>query len=199
MDSTLAEAKASFAHGDFEKAVLGFRAVTDQVPDCLEAILGLGFALHACDRADEAIAVFREGLILCPNHAELHFGLGLSLMTAGDEYRAIREFKRTLELVPHHRLCPAMLMKALRIHTNYLLKEGNFIWAEQMIDDQLALDEHDPDALAQMVQLKNRLAEYDEAKRYFRVLNENKPDYPGIHDLAKTLGLIKHRERGWLY
>jgi hypothetical protein len=68
-----------------------------------------------------------------------------------------------------------------------------------MIEDQLALNEHAPDALAQMIQLKNRLSEYDEAKRLFRLLNETKPDYPGIYDLAKMLGLVKHRERGWLY
>ncbi len=199
MVTHLAQAKDLFHHGDFAKAVLSFRQAHIEAPDSIEAILGLGFALHASDRANEAIVVFQQGINHCPNHAELHFGYGLSLMTTGDEYRAIREFKRTLELEPKHPLCPALLMKALRIHTDHLLKEGNFVWAEQMIESQLSLDEHSPDALAQLIQLKNRLAEYDEAKRLFRVLNESKPDYPGIQDLAKVLGLIRHRERGWLY
>ncbi|MFM9872613.1 MAG: tetratricopeptide repeat protein [Fimbriimonadaceae bacterium] len=199
MQSKLADAKQTFLAGKFEEAITAFRSVLDEQPACTEAFLGLGFALHADGRATEAIEVFQAGLNRCPNHPELHFGYGLALMTISDEYRAVREFKRTLELEPAHKLCPALLKKALRIHTDHLLEEGNFIWAEQMIEDQLALDEHSPDALAQMIKLKNKLSEYDEAKRLFRILNEKKPDYPGIYDLAKVLGIMKHRERGWLY
>lgn len=199
MENSLADAKTLFLNGKYEESIVAFHKVLEKFPACIDGILGLGFALHAANRAPDSIEVFQNGLNRSPNHPELHFGYGLALMTIGDEYRAIREFKRTLELESDHLLCKGLLMKALRIHTDQLLSEGNFIWAEQMIESQLELDEHSPDALAQLIQLKNKLSEYDEAKRLFRVLNEKKPDYPGMYDLAQTLGLVKHRERGWLY
>lgn len=197
--SCLVEGKRLFQVGDYSMAIDKFEKAIEESANKVDSYLGLGFALHAIGKSSQAVCAFREGLAINPNVAELHFGHGLALMESGDPYRAIREFKRTLELSPQHPLCRQMLRKALQLHTKELLASGNVNWAEQMIQDQLELDEHCCDALAQMIELKNMMSEYGEARRLFRQLNETKPDHPAIPDLAKLLGLIKHRERGWLY
>lgn len=195
----LDEGKRHFGDGQFALAAESFRAATESAPQSLEPWLGLGFALHAAGEYRQALCAFEEALAIKPDQPELQFGHGLALMESGDAYRAIRALKRCLELEPEHATCRDMLKKALVIHTKELFEQKNYVWAEQMIQDQLDLDEHDPDALAQMVELKTQLAEYDEAKRLFRNLAEHKPDYPGLVDLADKLGLRKQRERGWLY
>lgn len=201
MDATqhIAQGKHFLNARQFRPAVESFRAAVDLAPRSVEPLMGLGFALHASGNPGAALCAFQEALTINPNQAELHFGHGLALMETGDPYRAIREFKRTLELAPEHRVCRDMLKKALVLHTKELFEQKNFVWAEQMIQDQLELDEHDPDALAQMVDLKFRMTEYEEAKRLFRDLAEHKPDYPGLVELADKLGLRRQKERGWLY
>lgn len=197
--SLLDQGKTYFQNHQFDQATEAFHKVLKLDPNNTEAILGLGFALHACNRPDQARKAFEDGLRLSFNQPELHFGHGLALMETGDAYRAINEFKRTLELNPKHPLATKMLQKALQIHTKELMVAGNFNWAEQAIQNQLDLDPHCSDALAQLTEFKHKMAEYEEAKRHFRILTESKPDHPAIPDLAKLLGLIKHRERGWLY
>lgn len=193
------QGKELFQSQQFDQAVEKFRCSLEHDPNNTEAILGLGFALHATNQPEQARKVFEDGLKLSFNQPELHFGHGLALMETGDPYRAINEFKRTLELNPNHPLATKMLQKALQIHTRELMAAGNFNWAEQAIQNQLELDPHCSDALAQLTEFKHKMAEYEDAKRHFRILTESKPDHPAIPDLAKLLGLIKHRERGWLY
>lgn len=197
--SLLDQGKTYFQNHQFDQATEAFHEVLKLDPNNAEAILGLGFALHASNRPDQARKAFEDGLRISFNQPELHFGHGLSLMETGDAFRAINEFKRTLELNPKHPLAIKMLQKALQIHTKELMAAGNFNWAEQAIQNQLELDPHCSDALAQLTEFKHKMAEYEEANRHFRILTESKPDHPAIPDLAKLLGLIKHRERGWLY
>ena len=197
--SCLVEGKQLFQAGNYSEAITKFEKAIEESSNKVDSYLGLGFALHAVGEPEKAVNAFQEGLSIDPNIAELHFGHGLALMESGDPYRAIRELKRTLELAPEHPLCGKMLQKALQLHTQNLLKSGNFTWAEKMIKDQLDLDEHCPDALALLIELKNMVSEYGEARRLFRQLNETKPDHPALPDLAMKLGLVKHRERGWLY
>ncbi|ARU42293.1 hypothetical protein CCB80_14525 [Armatimonadetes bacterium Uphvl-Ar1] len=200
MSSQLLErGKSLFKSNQFSEAATAFQQVVEIDPSNTEAIIGLAFALHATSQSAEALQVFEKGIKLSFNQPELHFGHGLALMETGDPYRAINEFKRTLELNPNHPLATKMLQKALQIHTRELMAAGNFNWAEQAIQNQLELDPHCSDALAQLTEFKHKMAEYEEAKRHFRILTESKPDHPAIPDLAKLLGLIKHRERGWLY
>ncbi|MBA4292112.1 hypothetical protein C0431_04000 [bacterium] len=197
--SLLDQGKKLFQSQQFDQAIEKFRHAHEIDPSNTEAILGLGFALHATNQPEQARRAFEDGLKLSFNQPELHFGHGLTLMETNDPFRAINEFKRTLELNPNHPLAPKMLQKALQIHTRELMAAGNFNWAEQAIQNQLELDPHCSDALAQLTEFKHKMAEYEDAKRHFRILTESKPDHPAIPDLAKLLGLIKHRERGWLY
>lgn len=200
MSATLIiQGKDYFQTQQFDQAVEAFRQAVDAEPSNTEAILGLAFALHASNQPEKALEVFKDGLKLSFDQPELHFGHGLALMETGDPFRAINEFKRTLELNPNHPIATQMLQKALRIHTKDLMATGNLNWVEQSIQDQLTIDPHCSDALAQLAEFKHRMAEYDEAKRLFQSLVDAKPDHPAIPDLARLLGLIKHRERGWLY
>jgi tetratricopeptide (TPR) repeat protein len=198
MTTSLDHAKSLLFNGQFDLAINAFRDSLNQQP-CLDAHIGLGFALHAAKRTREACAAFESGLRDFPDQAELHFGHGIALADLGDDYRAIEELKRGLELNPQHPQATLALKLALQRHTKELLTAKNFVWVESLIEHQLRLDPKCADALAQKAEWQHQMGEYEQAKRTFRTLAESKPDHPALADLAKKHGLEKQRERGWLY
>ena len=190
------EGKKQFQLGNYELAVAHFESALNHGESCMEAHMGMGFSFHALGRSHQAIDSFNKSIAIDPNFAETHFGLGLALMAADDPYRAIREFKATLKLNPHHPLCLKMLQKALQLHTKDLLTEKNVLWAEQCIKDQLEIDEHCLDALAQLIELKFQMAEYGEARRHFLYLRETRPDHPALFELAEMIGIDQEKRSG---
>jgi tetratricopeptide (TPR) repeat protein len=61
---------------------------------------GLGIALAALGRREEAVAAFREGLALQPQRPSLHYHLALALSDAGEGGAAQGEFVEALRLAP---------------------------------------------------------------------------------------------------
>ncbi len=195
----LCQAKTSYLHGNYDEAIALFQKLVSGPDPKAEAFRGLGFALHAVGKPAEALRVFERGLVVKRGDAELHFGRAVALQSLGESLKAIQEFEEVLKLNPNHVTAKKYLQTALAQHTRDLFKQGNFIWAEEMINRQLENDPKCADALALSVEFNVQMANYEDAKRNFRVLSESKPDHPAIADLAVKLGLVQHRERGWLY
>jgi len=195
----LNQAKTSYLKGQFDEAIPLFQKLVAGPNPKPEAFRGLGFSLHATGKPGEAAKVFDRGIQVSRDDAELHFGKAVALQSLGESLKAIQEFETVLKLNPNHTTAKKYLQTALAQHTKELFAQGNFIWAEEMINRQLENDPKCADALALSVEFNVQMSNYDDAKRNFRVLSESKPDHPAIADLAMKLGLVKHRERGWLY
>lgn len=195
----LNQAKIAYLKGQFEEAVPLFQKLVSAANPNPEAFRGLGFSLHAIGKPSEAAKVFDRGLQLSRDDAELHFGKAVALQSIGESLKAIHEFELVLKLNPNHTTAKKYLQTALAQHTKELFAQGNFIWAEEMINRQLENDPKCADALALSIEFDVQMSNYEAAKHNFRILSESKPDHPAINDLAMKLGLVKHRERGWLY
>lgn len=77
--------------GDASQAERSFRAVLAARPAAVPAQVGLGRALTALQRHEEALKVLDATLAAAPDDVEAHVAHGLVLSLAGDEERAIAE------------------------------------------------------------------------------------------------------------
>ncbi len=85
---------------DYPGAIGIFRQIIDEYPLETEAYNNLGLLLYGEERADEAIAVLRQGLAVDGESKDLYNALGLCLSGSGRSAEAIAADRRYVELVP---------------------------------------------------------------------------------------------------
>lgn len=199
MSETQNAAQAAYRAGDYRRSAALFREAVEATPTSPSAWLGLGFALYACRQASEAVEAFRESLILSGGTVEGHFGLAMALCAVGDDIGAAKELEATLTLQSDHaaarRGLGSTLVRAARKH----LADGQLPICEGLLTKAYAHDRHNSDVILALVDYYRRVKMYDEATAVVRQAMEDVPHLPGIHDLAAEFGLVKKRERGWLY
>jgi tetratricopeptide (TPR) repeat protein len=80
-------------------------AISDQTPEVKRKFarphVGLGNALARCGQTDQAIAEYRNALVLCPTDILALSGLGNTLARLGRLDEAIVQYRRALEIDPH--------------------------------------------------------------------------------------------------
>jgi cytochrome c-type biogenesis protein CcmH len=100
-DELLRQARAFDDAGRFADAVTAYRAVLEERPQDLAAVLSLGFALIRDDRPEEAVPLMEAVLAADPEHPEALLMLGTAEHVLGDD-RADTTLRRFLELAPEH-------------------------------------------------------------------------------------------------
>jgi tetratricopeptide (TPR) repeat protein len=90
--------------GDSAAAIESLRNVVRLLPQSSDAWNGLGLALVAANKVDEAIAAFQEAIRLKPRLLEAHVNLGIAL---GNEHRnreALDQFEEVLRRDPNNKV-----------------------------------------------------------------------------------------------
>lgn len=90
----------ALADHDYEKAIDHFRLLVSRYPTDIEAFEGLGRLLVGEERLDEAIEVYRHGLIVDPGSKDLNNAMGSAASYLGRHAEAIEYHRRYVSLDP---------------------------------------------------------------------------------------------------
>jgi tetratricopeptide (TPR) repeat protein len=90
----------AIANFDYSGAIKSFREIVSRFPLEVEAYRRLGVLLQGEERFDEAIEVFKQGLVIDSGAKELYNGLGGVYSDLGRHDEAIDCFQRYVQLVP---------------------------------------------------------------------------------------------------
>ena len=169
---------------DYRSAEVMWADVVRQRPSNPRARTGLGVALAAAGRLDEAIGEYREAIRLDPRGADAHIDLGRALSVRGEVDEAIAEYREAIRLNPGSSRAHYDLGSALAA-------QGNLDEAIVHDREAIRLDPLDADArndlgiaLATRGRLDEAIAEYREAIRL-------RSDYAEAHNnLAAALATL---------
>ena len=142
----------------------------DSTEDNYKAEYGMGMALTALDRVDEAIERYRRAIHWQSNRRALN-NLGVLLGQRGQPDEEVAQFRKALEVDPNFALAHANLGIALAARGQFDEAERQFRLAIQL-DPQLALAEV---GLAQMYARQGRSADAIEHYRQARKIDPNQP------------------------
>lgn len=195
----LEEGKRAFLSHDYMEAAKYFRAATLAEPTDADAWRFLGFSLNAGGSAGEAVAAFEKSLGLEPGCMETVFGLGLAFLASGDDQGAIREFEKVFSVDPGHRALKETLVATLVRHGRDLMGVGNVEWAGRHLSRAYEINDECPEVILALRDYYCLLDDHDRAVKMVMRLEEVKPDYPNLMQMKEDFGLLKERERGWLY
>jgi tetratricopeptide (TPR) repeat protein/DNA-binding winged helix-turn-helix (wHTH) protein len=85
---------------DTEASVHLLREIISEYPQEIEAYLRLGYILAHTERPEEAVAVYKQGLLFDPEAGEIHNALGFSCAALGRYDEAIAAHRSYVELAP---------------------------------------------------------------------------------------------------
>jgi protein O-GlcNAc transferase len=102
----LRQACACYGRADFAAAEALFRRALARDPGCVPALGGLGLALQALGKGDEALATHEQARRLHPHDPEVLGHLGITLASLGRHGQALQVFDEALALSP----CDAALL-----------------------------------------------------------------------------------------
>ncbi|EGY00993.1 TPR repeat-containing protein II [Nitrospirillum viridazoti Y2] len=174
-----------------QRAILRLEGAVADSPTSIDARFNLGVLLQADGRRDEAVAQYRQALVLNPFDARLHNALGIAHHDAGDLAQAMSCFEDALASDPDDP----------QAHNNM----GHLLQVENRLDDALAffdwalaLRPDYPEALNNsgvVLQMQGRL---DQAIALYRRAVALRPDYAAAHkNLGMTLLAAGQYEEGW--
>lgn len=195
----LEEGKKSFTAGKPLEAAKFFRAAVTAEPDYEPGWRYLGFALNAGQKPNEAVNALEKALDLNEQDAEAHFGLALALMAMNNNPRAIEQFEKVHQLRPDHPALMKPFIGTLVRHARAQIALANVEWAKKYVERAFELDEKCPEVITTYIEYACKIDNHNLAVEMIKHLEEVKPDYPELMKLKDDFGMLKERERGWLY
>jgi tetratricopeptide (TPR) repeat protein len=172
-------------------------------PSCWMAQYNLGIALNNRGESEEAIAHYRQAIMLRPNYAEAHYNLGRLLAEKGQLDDAVTHYKKALEINPadaeaqnnlavtlfgsgHVDEAISHYRDALNIRPDYseascnlanaLLSKGDLDGAIARYSACLALSPNQAEAQYNLASALLRLGRTDEAIPHYKKALELQPD-----------------------
>lgn len=158
-------AARDLAAGDYAAAERGFQTVLRAEPHHVGALGNLGVIYSRTNRADQAIAMYRQALKFSPDDQALLLNLGLVYLKQEDHTRALPLFERVVDLNPRH-MQARQLLAVCRLYTGHLapaIRELEALHAASPQDTQILF-------LLGFAYLKNR--DQDKAKTIFAQMFE---------------------------
>lgn len=95
-------AARALASGDYQGAERGFQAVLKEEPRNVAALSNLGVIYSRTNRADQAIAAYRQALQASPDDKPVLLNLGLVYLKQEAHKQALPFFERVVALDPQH-------------------------------------------------------------------------------------------------
>lgn len=135
----------------------------------------LGAALAAAGRNEEAIPVLMRALELQPRYAEAYNNLGIALSRQGRQAKAAAAFREAISIKPDLALAYHNLGRI------YLLHDGDYRRAIEMMEKTIALKPNYVGAYINMAAAYNEMAEFDKAARVLENIMTRAGDRPETH------------------
>ena len=183
------------ANQDYAAAIKSFHDIVARYPLDIESYRQLGRLLRGENRLDEAIEIFKQGLVIDPEAADLYNGLGAAYSDLGRHDEAIAMFQRYVELAPEEP----------NAHDSLGL---GYQWAgryEDAIHEYKRALGQKPDFEVSIIHLANTLYQtgrYREALREYQHYIKVAPSalergrgYKAIAHLQRSLGRLAESER----
>ena len=199
LNRVLEQGKNLFVSGKPLEAARVFRAAATAEPEDVASWRYLGFALNAGQKPTEAQQAFEKAISLVDQDAEAHFGLGLALLAMGQKARAIDEFEKVHQLKANQPALMKPFLATLVDHAQELIDQANVEWAKRHLDRALELDKTHPETIVTYINYACKTDDHNLAVRMINHLEDVKPDYPELMKLKDDFGMLKEKERGWLY
>lgn len=172
---------------DLVDAEACFRKVTRLAPDRAEGYNGLGVALIAQDRYDDARQALERAVSLDPALAVAWYNLARVCLVRDDADRAIEAYEKAVALVPDYEDFYQQTAKALQM-------KGKFDVAEKFYAKALELNPDSTRALAQLVEYRKFQSREDPLLlRAQSLVDSGGDEEPHVVGLCFTLGKIFDR------
>jgi Flp pilus assembly protein TadD len=142
-------------------------------PDYLDALNGMGVALHAAGRVDEAIVYYKKAIEIDPHTPEANANLGVALASKGKFTEAARHYEIAMET-----------MDTPSVHRNYaqaLFNLGRFEQAITEYRKALLTMPNDPNILNELGYVLAHSGKFDEAIARYNEALQISPDNIKIH------------------
>src|SRR5271169_292685 len=171
---------------------LGFLSKAHRVNSTsADAMSNLGLALHASGRFEEAVAHFRNALLLAPRHPEILYNLGNACLELGRIDEALAGFDEVLAKNAGH-------AGALVNRGNALLRFNRPVEAISSYDRALAAMPHHPQILTNRGHALRRLDRPVEALADLEAALVKGPEFPEAHfEAAMTRLTLGDFDAGW--
>lgn len=183
----LASALLKLDPPDLVDAEACFRKVTRLAPDRAEGYNGLGVALIAQDRYDDARQALERAVSLDPSLAVAWYNLARVCLVRDDADRAIEAYEKAVALVPDYEDFYQQTAKALQM-------KGKFDVAEKFFAKALELNPESTRALANLVEYRKFNSLDDTLLQQAQSLVDNAGDEePQVLGLCYSLGKILDR------
>jgi len=109
--SNVEQGKQALTERDFDAAARYFQTAVAQDSSDVEAWAGLGTALGAAGRYQEAVRALGEAGRLDPTNARILYNLGAALEMTGETKQARDAYQSALRIQPHHQLAQEALRR----------------------------------------------------------------------------------------
>ncbi|MBB6250918.1 tetratricopeptide repeat protein [Nitrospirillum iridis] len=173
------------------RAIARLERAVAEAPTDIDIRFNLGVLLQADGRRDEAMAQYRQALVLNPFEARAHNALGIAHHDSGDLAQAMSCFEDALASDPDDPQAHNNMGHVMQIENRLDDALAFFDWA-------LALRPDYPEALNNsgvVLQMQGRL---DQAIALYRRAVALRPDYAAAHkNLGMTLLAAGRYEEGW--
>ncbi len=203
LDSLLERARGQEKAGDYSAAEQTYRQALASAPNSLEVLKRLGILQQTEFKFDESIQSFQRVLAGDPNYSQVNFFEGISFYGKNDIPKAISCLHRELETAQPHPRTRFYL-------ANLLMTSGRATEAIEQLNQLLAKNPKDPDALYQLARLHKNASfqfmeqlkaldpdsfqvhlllgelyadeqRYPEAIKEYRAAQDKRPEARGIH------------------
>ena len=169
--------------GELQEAIEQYHLALKENPESAEAHANLGIALERMggpNTQKDAIAHYRQAIELWPEFAEAHLNLGNAL-EASDPKTAQQHFIRAVQIQP------SMVQAHVRLCQN-LYRAGRLRAAMAGLQQALAIDAENVDALLLKATIQTKQEQYSDARTTFLRVLELTPEHAEAHNnLAAVL------------
>jgi Flp pilus assembly protein TadD len=142
-------------------------------PDYLDALNGLGVALHEAGRVDEAAVYYKKAIEIDPHTPEANANLGFVLASSGNFAEAVKHYEIAMKT-----------MDTPRIHRNYaqaLFNLGRFEQAVTEYRKAILVMSNDPNILNEFGYTLAHTGKFDEAMTLYNKALRISPDNINVH------------------
>ena len=157
IDDLFQQGDEAQANGGFVQAEEIFRRAVVLDPNNSDAYVGIGIALDAQGRVDEAISNFQTAIRLDPNNSYGYSNLGIALAEQGNVAEAAANFQTAIRLNPSN----AYAYNGLGI---IWVSQGNLEEAIAHFQAAIELEGANPDFQKNLQEAERLLAEQSEAR-----------------------------------
>lgn len=160
--------------GKIKEAELSYRAILNQSPNYMPALVNLGVILHTSGKSEEAILCYRKALFQAPQNAVIYNNIGNSLKALGRTKESARALERAVAINPKYE-------KALSNLGDVLFSEHRFDEARLALEKALELQPDNDLSWNRLGRIHVRQCRVKEAIKCFRKAYELNPALYGAH------------------